>query len=199
MSGIRFLIVLVLAVIASPAWAGSIIKCQSADGAITYSDSRCPAGYQQVSKKTYQQRRLQADTSIKNLESAAEYPADSSESTLPPLVFQSRFAQALSASSAIKVSMMEYYLYHGKWPESLEAMGLDSRRMTSSQIDATEIAEQGRIRFKLSRDFGDNKEIWLSPTEVMGGTQIEWRCFSNFPAALLSSAAGIKLCTSRYF
>ena len=190
---------IILLLFAVPAWSGSIIKCRAADGSITFSDSRCPAGQQQVSKKTYQQRRVQKKTTLKNLESASEYPADEAGGMLSNLVFQSRFAQALSATSILKLSVIEYYTYRGQWPSSLQDLNLDPATMTSSQIDATEIGEQGKIRFQLNADFGENKEIWLYPKEVMGGMQIEWACYSNFPAKMLTNAGGIELCQSRFF
>ena len=185
--------------LALPAWSGSIIKCRAADGSITFADTRCPAGHEQLSKKSYQQRRLQQKTSIKNLESGSEYPASEATGKIPTLVFQGRFAQAMSSANTLKMSLIEYFIYRDKWPASLEDLGMDPASMTSSQIDATEITDQGRLRLKLNADFGDNKEIWLYPKEVMGGTQIEWNCFSNFPATMLTSPAGIALCQSRYF
>lgn len=190
---------IILVFVAVPAWSGSIIKCRAADGSITFSDSRCPAGQQQVSKKTFQQRRVQKTTTLKNLESASEYPAEEAGGLLSNMVFQSRFAQVLSVSSVLKLSMTEYYIYRGQWPDSLEDLKLDPSSMTSSQITATEISGQGRIRLQLNSEFGENKEVWLYPREVMGGMQIEWACYSNFPAKMLTNAGGFELCQSRYF
>lgn len=190
---------ILLLFVATPAWSGSIIKCRAADGSITFSDSRCPSGQEQVSKKTVQQRRLQKNTTLKNLESASEYPAEEAGGMLSNLVFQSRFAQALNASTVLKLSVTEYYTYRGQWPSSLEDLNLDPAAMTSSQIDATEVSDNGKIRFQLNAEFGENKEIWLYPKEVMGGMQIEWACYSNFPAKMLTNAAGIELCQSRFF
>ena len=188
-----------LLLLALPAWSGTIIKCRAADGSITFSDSKCPAGQEQLSKKTYQQRRIAKTTTLKNLEGSAEFPEDDSGSVISKLVFQSRFTQALSSSAVLKLSVTQYYTYQGKWPSSLEEIGLDPSEMTSAQIKATEMGDEGRIRFQLSDDFGERKEIWLYPKQVMGGMQVEWSCYSNFPPSMLNSLTGTALCQSRFF
>jgi len=181
------------------AQAGSIIKCQAADGSITFADTRCPAGHSQLSKKSHQQRRLSNKTSLKNLQKGSEFPDDETTTQIPRLLFQARFSQILSSLTPIKFSMIEYYLYRGKWPQKLEEVGFKTTQMTSSLIRATNLSDAGRLQVKLALEFGDNKELWLYPRSVMGGTQVEWDCYTNFPPNLLTSPAGQRLCNSRYF
>ena len=179
--------------------AGSIIKCRAADGSITFADTRCPAGQTQLSKTTHKQRRIQQQTTEKNLEKGAEFPADESTPKLPRLVFQSQFSQVLASLNSIKFAVIEYYTYRGRWPGTLEDLGFNPDEMTSSLIDATDIDQDGRIRAELNDEFGDDKEVWLYPKLVMGGTQIEWSCYTNFPGELLQGMTGTALCQSRYF
>jgi hypothetical protein len=193
------LIILILVFASSTVSAGSIIKCQAADGSITYADSRCPAGQQQLSKQSHQQVRRQSKASIKNLQKGAEFPESGKLARIPRLLFQTRFSQALSSLMVLRNPLVEYYIYRGQWPRHLEDIGLDSKQMTSSQIVVTELAERGRLKAQLKPEFGDDKVIWLYPKEVMGGTQIEWTCYSNFPVSLLTGPTGFRLCESRYF
>lgn len=179
--------------------AGSIIKCQASDGSITYADTRCPAGQKQLSKKTHQQRRISEQTTPKNLENAAEFPDEKQPAKIPSLLFQSQFAQVLSSLQVIKLSVVEYYIYRGRWPGSLQDIGYVADEMTSSLIVKTELSSEGRIQARLNQQFGDNKEVWLYPRMVMGGTQIEWSCYTNFPANRLQNPVGITLCESRFF
>lgn len=196
---LRFCLTAILFLISLGGQAGSIIKCQSADGSITYADTRCPAGQKQLSKKTHQQRRVSEQTSLKNLENAAEFPAEQQPARIPALLFQSQFAQVLSSVQVIKISIIEYYMYRGRWPSALEDIGYQADEMTSSLIEKTELSAEGRIQLKLKETFGENKEVWFYPRMVMGGTQIEWSCYTNFPASLLQNPAGMALCHSRFF
>jgi hypothetical protein len=193
---ILFAILMLFSVNAS---AGSIIKCQAADGSITFVDTRCPTGQNQVSKKSYQHKVVKPQSSIQNLQNGVEFPAQQAMPVTARQVFQAKFVQALSSVSGIKISMVEYYMYRGTWPEKIQDLGFNPEDMNSSLIHQTRVLDQGRINIQLAQDFGENKQIWLYPTLVMGGTQIEWSCFSNFPAQVLKSATGSDLCTSRYF
>ncbi len=182
-----------------PLHAGSIIKCRAADGSITFADTRCPDGQAQLSKKSYQTRRLHKQTSQKNLAKGPEFPAEENPPPIPRMLFQSKFAQVLTSLQSVKLGVIEYYMYRGSWPASLQDLGFDTREMTSSLIDNTAISEEGRISVQLNSELGEKKEVWLYPSLVMGGTQIEWSCYTNFPADLLQGAAGNSLCQSRYF
>jgi hypothetical protein len=194
----RYLL-LAFSLLVTPLFAGSIIKCEAEDGAVTYADSRCPAGHKQVSKKSYRQVQRSSQASVKNLEKASEFPDSAGFSTIPKQLFQARFIQALSALSALKYQLVEHRLYRGQWPKSIADLGLDPKQMNSSQIASTEVAEHGRLKASLRPDLGDNKVIWLYPREVMGGTQLEWTCYSNYPLSMLTTPSGQRLCESRYF
>ncbi len=188
-----------LFLVSYPAYSGSIIKCEGADGSITFADTRCPANQVQTAKKTYQQRKAVKQTSQKNLEKAAEFPDDGSTPRMSGYFVQSQLAQVFSSIMPIKLSMTEYFMVSGRWPEKLQDMRFNPADMTSSLIDATELDRQGRLNIKLNKQFGENKAIWLYPKMVMGGTQIEWLCYANFPKNILSNPVGQELCSSRYF
>ena len=198
MESLKYSIFLLL-LLSMKAQAGSIIKCQAADGSITFADTRCPAGQSQLSKKAQQQRRLSNKTSLKNLQKGSEYPPAKFNGTMSKIVFQSNFVQALQSLQAIKMNMVQFYLYRGQWPQKLEDMGLQKERMTSSLIRETSLADQGRLQIKLSDNMGEKREIWLYPNSAMGGTQIEWQCYTNYPAELLIAPTGQQLCQSRFF
>lgn len=193
--------VLVLPLLAgADAAAGTIIECRAADGSITFADTRCPAGQQQVRKKTYRERPLEARGDLDKLENGAEFPAD--DAAAPPaakFLFASRFVDALSSTQALRMMLTEYYVLNGEWPATFEDMGLSEQAMTSSTISASRLRGDGRLVFTLADDFGADKRIVLAPAEAMGGTRIEWRCYSNFPAPWLVSPMGQRLCESRYF
>ncbi len=182
-----------------PLHAGSIIKCRAADGSITFADTRCPDGQAQLSKKSHQTRRLHKQTSQKNLAKGAEFPAAEHPPKIPRMLFQSKFAKVLASLHSVKLGVIEYYLYRGRWPASLQDLGFDRKEMTSSLIDNTAISEEGRISVDLNPELGEDKQVWLYPRLVMGGTQVEWNCYTNFPAELLQGMAGTSLCQSRYF
>ncbi len=179
--------------------AGSIIKCRAADGSITFADTRCPAGQAQLSKKSYQTRRLHKQTSQKNLAKGPEFPATDNPPKIPRTLFQSKFVKLLTSLQSVKLGVIEYYMYHASWPASLQDLGFASEEMTSSLIDNTAISKEGRINVELNPELGENKEVWLYPRLVMGGTQVEWSCYTNFPAAMPQGTAGTSLRQSRYF
>ncbi len=181
------------------AQAGTILKCQAADGSITYADTRCPGQQTLLSKQKHQPQIKQPPRNIKNIEHMAEFPPDQKQLPFARQVFQAKFVQALSSISTIKISMTEYYLMRGEWPENLAAMGFEAGDMSSSTIQQTQVMPEGRLLLKLVKDFGEDKQIWIYPHPVMGGTQIEWICYSNFPSYNLKNTAGGILCNSRNF
>lgn len=179
--------------------AGSIIKCEAADGSISFADTRCRSGQKQLSIQLHKERRVKKQTTQQNLEKAAEFPDDNSQKNLPAYIFKAKFVQALSSSTSIKMSMVEYFLYRGRWPKKMEDMGYQVKDMTSSLITGTEVSKQGRFSIKLAEEFGDEKAIWFYPNLVMGGSQIEWTCYSNFPVSILMNPTGTEICKSKYF
>ena len=181
------------------AQAGTILKCQAADGSITYADTRCPEQQTLLSKQKHQPLIDHPPRNIKNIEHMAEFPPDQNQLPFARQVFQAKFVQALNSISTIKTSMAEYYLVRGEWPENLAAMGFEEEKMSSSIIQQTQVMPEGRLQLKLVKDFGEDKQIWIYPHPVMGGTQIEWICYSNFPSYNLKSTAGGTLCNSRNF
>lgn len=179
--------------------AGNILKCVAADGSITYADTRCPAASTLLSHKKPSPRLRQPPQNMKNIEQGAEFPAAETQLPSARRVFQAKFVQALSSVSAIKIGITEYFMLRGEWPEDLEALGFDSSNMHSSLIEQVSVISQGRIQIRLVKDWGADKQIWIYPRSVMGGTQLEWICYSNFPSYDLTTGTGNSLCNSRIF
>lgn len=199
MKSVHQLVVYLALLLPVGANAGSIIKCESADGSITFADTRCPAGQTQLSKKSYQQRKLEKQTSRKSVEKAAEFPDDGSRPVMDNYVFMAKLSKVLSSVTMLKIKMSEYMNYHGRWPENLQDMNYRAEEMISTLITETSLSTEGRVNVRLSEEFGKNKGIWIYPEMVMGGEHIEWQCYANFPAAQLSTGTGVAVCQSRYF
>jgi hypothetical protein len=96
----------------------------------------------------------------------------------------------------LKAATTQYFMSSGTWPENLEALGFDAAAMTNSMIDGVTVGPEGTLRLRLNRRLGEHKAIALTPSVVMGGTQVEWNCFSNFPNELFAGP-GPAICQSR--
>ena len=195
------ILTIVSLLVAQAAFGINVIKCQDAEGAIAYADTMCPPGHTQVTKIKYNEYRAAKNVSHKSLEKGAEFPEQ--EQPLPRTgmkIFQTRFIQALGSVSAVKISMKEYYLAQGKWPATLKDLGFEARDMTTNLITKTEVTPKGQISIQLDRVFGQNKEVWFYPKLEMGGTQMKWVCYANFPNSQLhDKISNQQLCLSRYF
>lgn len=195
------ILTIVSLLVSQAAFGLSVIKCQDAEGAIAYAEAMCPPGHTQVTKIKYNEYRAAKSVSHKSLEKGAEFPEQ--EQPLPRTsikLFQSRLTQALGSVSAVKTSMKEYYLTQGKWPGTLKDLGFAARDMTTDFITKTEVTPKGQISITLDDVFGENKEVWFYPKLEMGGTQMKWVCYANFPNSLLhDKISDQQLCLSRYF
>lgn len=181
--------------------AANVIKCKNAEGEISYADTTCPAGQTELRQIKYKEYKASKNSSLRSLEKGAIFPEQKTgTSAKANALFHSRFTQVLQSIQPVKQSMQEHYFSKQKWPLTLSHIGYKSRDMTSAQITKTDITIKGQISVKLSRSFGVKKEIWFYPKLEMGGTQLKWVCYTNFPASQLKNKIDDSpLCLSRYF
>ena len=198
---LRYILTIISVYTAGLVNATNVIKCEDAEGAISYADEQCPAGQTQLRQIKYKEYKAPKNASPKSLEKAAEYPEQGQPlPKIPTTVFQSKLNQALLSVTAVKQGMQEYYLAQGKWPRVLKDLGFEPRDMTTDLILKTIVTTRGQISIKLSKSFGARKEVWFYPKLEMGGTQMKWICYTNFPPSLLrDKISGDELCLSRYF
>ncbi|MBL7003617.1 MAG: pilin [Gammaproteobacteria bacterium] len=190
----KILIVLTLFIL-SPAYAGTIVKCINDLDEISYADEVCSYGTRELSKTVLQSYKTSEWISKKNLKKAKPYPEQSISKQNKALI-QSRIIQVMSSLTMIKVKMAEYYMTNAKWPTEFQQIKLSQKSLTSSLIDKTQLDKNGRMKVKLNRVLGTKKQLWLYPQAVMGNSQIEWQCYTNFPASWLRFE-GQQLCLSR--
>ena len=181
--------------------AANVIKCKNSEGEISYADTTCPAGQTELRQIQYKEYKASKNSSLRSLEKGTKFPEQKSSLSAKSIaLFQSRITQVLQSILPVKQKIQEYYLSRQKWPLALNHIGYKSREMTSDLITKTEITLKGQLSVKLSRSFGSKKEIRFYPKLEMGGTQIRWVCYTNFPAAQLSNKVdGRPICLSRYF
>lgn len=90
------------------------------------------------------------------------------------------FSQALATITPIKLTVTEFYYENGAFPQSLKDVGLAPADMkTSTHISDLTIAGHGQIYIKGNEMMGLDSVIMLKPQLVLGGTSLEWRCFTN--------------------
>jgi len=175
--------------------ATTIVKCQSMSGDISYADDVCPSNMRQLSKTKLKAYKTSQSISRKDLKKSIEFPEHSS-SMQQKAILIARLSSVLASLSPIKIKMTEFYMSAGTWPGSFHAIKLNPKALRSSLINKTILDNNGRIKVELNRSFGTRKQLWLYPESVMGGTLIEWQCFTNFPKSMLD--AGISdTCLSR--
>ena len=96
------------------------------------------------------------------------------------------FASAMADVSTVKMLVTMHLYENGEFPVSISDLGLEVESMTSSHVSGLKIEENGTVLAKLPEKLGDNREFKLIPKLVMGGHNIEWNCYSNLPAYILS-------------
>lgn len=189
-------IIAVLMFFSLPALA--VYKCTNAQGEVAYQDSECQAGA--VEKKMH--------VAVPSTP-AEPKPAPGSDEQISdkafvdegsPIVIRAELSNVLATLSPIKMRLIEYYTYAGKWPKSLADIDLKVSEMTSSHIDKIALSDisgnKRAIKAYLNQSFGEDKRLILMPKSVMGGTSFEWECFANFNKQSLSYG-GQQLCESR--
>jgi len=161
----------------------AVYKCTNAQGEVAYQDSECQDGA--VEKKmhvavpsTPPEPRPALTAEQQQLAQNAFVDEGS------PIVIRAELSNVLATLSPIKMRLIEYYAYAGKWPNSLADIDLKASEMTSSHIDKMTLSDIGGntrgIKAYLNPSFGENKRLILMPKSVMGGTSFEWQCFANF-------------------
>jgi len=192
---LRIITFAALTTLAAYASASSLYKCQSANGRFVYSDTPCRKDAETIYKK---QSSPDISGSVGRDEFVEPDKTGESESqadVTAAYVFRARFVSAMSSLAPIKVASTEYHMTQGKWPRDLQALGLDPKTVNSSLVDRVIIKDGGAIVADLNQSFGMRKKIVLTPKVVMGGTQVEWGCASNFTSVQLGGPQ--KICDSR--
>ena len=156
-------------------------QCRNSEGETTFRDTPCEKAEATVRTEELAPREPESQTPP--IESSAPGAAGSYRQA-------ANLAQALSSLTPTKMLVSEYYLINGRWPGNLEQLGLDSRSMHNQQISRVTLLPGGGIRAALSELFGSGKRLTLRPKEAMGGTQLEWSCKVNLPAATLARMYG---------
>lgn len=175
--------------------AATIVKCQNINGDISYSEDSCPSNTRQLSKTKLKAYKTSQAISQKNLQKAPPFPEHKS-TTQQKAKLVAKLSKVLSSLTAIKHKMTEFYMRAGTWPESFHAIDLNPKALKSSLINKTVLDKNGRIKVELNDSLGKRKKLWIYPQSVMGGTQIEWQCFTNFPESMLT-VGNSDICVSR--
>lgn len=175
--------------------AATIVKCQNIEREITYGEDTCPENTRQLSKTRLKEYKTSQFISHKDLKKSKAFPEHSSSKQQKALLI-ARLAKVLLSLAPIKTKMTEFYMSAGRWPESFHAIQLNPKTLKSSLINKTLLDKNGRINVTLNRLLGNNKQLWIYPESVMGGTSIEWQCFTNFPKSMLQ-AGNSDICVSR--
>lgn len=96
------------------------------------------------------------------------------------------FSMAVADVHALKIMVFQHYLDTGKWPENLLDLGLDKDSMKSRSVNGVWLERDGVLAFELTKDLGSNMHVKLVPEMVMGGSNLQWSCFSNLPSPVLA-------------
>lgn len=188
---IRLFTLIILLALSMPGLAANFYKCKTRSGDITFSDKPCPKESQTTDKGKLNSFRITG--TIGN----EEYTDNSPEpDTTATFVFRANFSRILESLSPLRRNITHYYFERGKWPEDMEAMGFDNKSMQSKDIRSVRVKKNGKIVSMLKERHGKNKIIVLNPKPAMGGTTIDWQCWSNFPRSLLGGGE-LELCESR--
>ena len=176
----------------------AVYKCTNAQGDVAYQDSECQEGA--VEKKMHVAVPSASAESKPALGSDEQISDKAFVDEGNPIVIRAELSNVLATLSPIRMRLIEYYAYAGKWPNSLADIDLKASEMTSSHIDKITLSDIGGnkrgIKAYLNQSFGEDKRLILMPKSVMGGTSFEWQCFANFNKQSLSYG-GQQLCESR--
>lgn len=182
--------------VSSTLQASTIVKCENRFGDISYAEDTCPYGSTQLSKTNLKPYKTSQAISQKDLQKAKAFPEQSSSSK-EKAILVARLSKVLSSLAAIKVKVAEFYMRTDVWPESFHIIELDPKTLNSSLIKKTLLDKNGRIKVELNEQFGEYKQLWLYPQGVMGNTQVEWSCYTNFPSSMLKAGGEEDICLSR--
>ena len=185
------LLIINLLFFSAQAVGANFYKCKTSNGQITFSDKPCPKKSQTTKKGKLNSFRISGTVGNEEYtDNQNSYDANS------VFAFRAKFTNILHSLSPLRMSITQYYMERGKWPENMEALGFDRQAMKSSQIDGVRIKKDGKITAVLNTKLGENKFIVLDPKPAMSETQIDWQCWSNFPRTLLGGGE-LEICGSR--
>ena len=92
---------------------------------------------------------------------------------------RAKVSEALGWLSGVKVSVADYYIFEGDWPNSLDKIGVPEDAETTYISEVT-MAVDGMlvIRFHNVRTGVDGQTIWWKPVVQPSGA-IRWECMDN--------------------
>lgn len=100
---------------------------------------------------------------------------------------RSKFAEALSYVTPIKMEVTSYFYETGRWPKNFSELGLESHLFTKyGLIDSVEVIHDGTIDVDISPAFGEKARIWLQPED--NGVRIDWTCTTNIDKGKVPAA-----------
>lgn len=169
----------------------SFYKCETSTGKISFSDKPCPEKSKTTKKGNLNSFRISG--TVGNNEFPDDKPSRDANSIF---IFRAKFSAILGSLSPLRMSITQYYMKRGEWPENMEALGFERQAMQSMHIKSARIKKNGKIVAILNAKLGENKIIVLNPKPAMGATTIDWQCWSNYPRNLLGGGE-LEICESR--
>lgn len=163
-----------------PATAANYFKCVGPDGSVIFSDTECPDSAQVVTEKT-----LKSGSLTGHVEGGPFQDGRNDLSLEQMLQIRSQLAEVISSLSPLKVAAAEHRASTGEWAGTLENLGFDSRKMSSSLIRNVRLGRSGSIIAQLDKSLGAEKMVVLNPREVLDGSQLEWECAANFSPLIM--------------
>jgi len=122
---------------------------------------------------------------------AVEFPETGSQVSNRAFVKTAKLAGILQSVTPIKMMVLQHYQYEGKYPSSLEELGLKRADMSSGQYIADlELDRDGNILIEASAEIGKGIFVNLDHEEAMGGLQTVWRCRTNLEKSALVGLPG---------
>jgi hypothetical protein len=187
----RQLLFICLLFIPAYAFSANFYKCENSVGKVTFSDKPCPA-----KSKTTKKGKLNSFR-ISGTVGNGEFPDDKPDRDANAVfIFRAKFSNILQSLSPLRVSITQFYMERGQWPENMEALGFERQAMQSQHIDSVRIKKNGKVVAMLNAKLGEHKMIILNPKPAMGATTIDWQCWSNYPRTLLGGGE-LEICGSR--
>jgi len=119
---------------------------------------------------------------------AVDTPEPAAQASNRMFVQASQLAQILSSVTPIQMMVLQYYQYEGRYPSSLDEIGLNRADMATGQyIDDLELDQDGNILIAASAELGEDIFVNLEHEETMGGLQTVWKCKTNLNKSALVS------------
>ena len=102
---------------------------------------------------------------------------------------QAQLSEVLTTLQQVKSTTIQHYMDQGRWPSTLEQVGLSGESYASNSdiIDRLYTGGNGAITAELNKSFGEDSMMILRP-RVSRNSVISWHCTSNIKAEHLPSS-----------